>query len=127
MKAAYTARQGQFLAYIHQYSVLNGRAPAEADMQPFFQVTPPSVHQMVLTLKRQEFIRRVPGQAGSITLIVPPESLPQLKRPEARDFQNKLRYFSVSMCSGSNHFFMFTNRVWAARPVASISSAIGQI
>ena len=81
MKAAYTARQGQFLAYIHQYSVLNGRAPAEADMQLFFRVTPPSVHQMVLTLERRGFIRRVPGQARSITLIVPIESLPHLKRP----------------------------------------------
>jgi DNA-binding MarR family transcriptional regulator len=81
MKTAYTTRQGQFLAYIHQYSVLNGCAPAEADMQRFFQVTPPSVHQMVLTLERRGFIRRVPGQARSITLIVPLESLPQLKRP----------------------------------------------
>jgi len=81
MKAAYTARQGQFLAYIHQYSVLNGCAPAEADMQRFFRVTPPSVHQIVLTLERRGFIRRVPGQARSVTLIVPTESLPQLKRP----------------------------------------------
>jgi len=81
MKAACTERQGQFLAYIHQYSVLNGCAPAEADMQRFFQVTPPSVQQMVLTLERRVFIRRVPGQARSITLVVPSGSLPQLKRP----------------------------------------------
>ena len=81
MKAVYTARQGQFLAYNHHYNFLNGWAPAEADMQRFFQVTPPSVHQMVLTLERRGLIRRVPGQARSITLIVPPESLPQLKRP----------------------------------------------
>ncbi|MCX7047332.1 MAG: SOS response transcriptional repressor, partial [Candidatus Sumerlaeota bacterium] len=33
-----TARQGQFLAYIHQYSIVNGCAPAEADMQRFFQI-----------------------------------------------------------------------------------------
>ena len=81
MKAAYAERQGQFLAYIHQYCVLNGCAPAEVDMQRFVQVTPPSVHQMVLTLERRGFIRRVPGQARSITLIIPLESLPQLKRP----------------------------------------------
>ena len=83
MKPAYTKRQGQFLAYLHQYSILNGCAPAEADMQRFFQVTPPSVHQMVLTLERRGFIQRVPGQARSITLIVPPESLPPLRRPQA--------------------------------------------
>lgn len=76
----FTERQGQFLAYIHQYSLVNGCAPAEADMQRFFQITPPSVHSMVLTLERRGFIRRVPGQARSITLVVPPESLPPLQR-----------------------------------------------
>lgn len=76
------ARQGQFLAYIHQYSLVNGRAPAEADMQWYFQITPPSVHSMVLILERRGFIRRVPGQARSITITVPPESLPSLQRVE---------------------------------------------
>jgi DNA-binding MarR family transcriptional regulator len=75
-----TARQGQFLAYIYQYSLLHGCAPAEADMQRYFQIAPPSVHSMVLTLERRRFIRRVPGQARSITLTVPPESLPPLQR-----------------------------------------------
>jgi DNA-binding MarR family transcriptional regulator len=84
MKPLYTERQGQFLAYLYQYSLLNGCAPSEADMQRFFQVTPPTVHQMVLTLERRGFIRRVPGQARSITLIVPPESLPILKRSQGR-------------------------------------------
>ena len=75
-----TARQGQFLAYIHQYGIINGCAPAEAGMQRYFRITPPSVHSMVLTLERRGFIRRVPGQARSITVIVPPESLAPLQR-----------------------------------------------
>lgn len=75
-----TERQGQFLAFIHQYGILNGCAPSEADMQRYFQVTPPSVHTMVLTLEQRGFIRRVPGRARSITLIVSPESLVPLKR-----------------------------------------------
>jgi DNA-binding MarR family transcriptional regulator len=84
MKPLYTERQGQYLAYFHQYSILNGCAPTEADMQRFFQVTPPTVHQMVLTLERRGFIQRVPGQVRSIILTVPPESLPLLKRPQDR-------------------------------------------
>ena len=75
-----TERQGQFLAYIFQYRLAHGCAPAEGDMQRYFQITPPSVHSMVLTLERRGFIRRVPGQARSITLLVPPDSLPPLKR-----------------------------------------------
>lgn len=37
---------------------------------------------MVLTLERRGYIRRVPGQARSITLLVRPESLPRLNPPE---------------------------------------------
>ena len=77
-----TERQGQFLAYIYYYTLVNGRAPAEADMERFFRTTPPSVHSMVLTLERLGFINRVPGQARSITVLVPPESLPALRRVE---------------------------------------------
>ena len=87
MNPTYTERQGQFLAYIHQYGIVNGSAPAEADMQRFFQITPPSVHSMVLTLERRGLIRRVPGQARSITLIVSPESLPPLKRVQPGSFK----------------------------------------
>ena len=75
-----TNRQGQFLAFIHHYSILNGMAPAEADMQRFFQITAPSVHSMVLMLERRGFIRRVPGEARSLVLLVSPESLPPLDR-----------------------------------------------
>lgn len=75
-----TVRQGQFLAYIHHYGLVNGCSPAEADMQRFFQITAPSVHSMMLTLERRGFLRRVSGQPRSITFLVPPESLPPLKR-----------------------------------------------
>ena len=81
-RPAFTARQGQFLAFIHAYTLVNGRPPAEADMMRFFRLTPPSVHQMVLRLERRGFIRRVPGQARSISLVVRPESLPPLQRPQ---------------------------------------------
>ena len=78
MKPPYTPRQGQFLAYINHYITLHGRPPAEAEMMQFFQVTPPSVHQMILTLERRGLISRVPGQARSITLRLPAEKLPPL-------------------------------------------------
>ncbi|HSI87162.1 MAG: LexA family protein [Candidatus Methylacidiphilales bacterium] len=74
-----TDRQGQFLAYIYQYSQIHGRAPAEKDMQDFFQITAPSVHSMVLMLEKNHFISRIPGMARSIQLLVPSDQLPQLK------------------------------------------------
>ena len=76
---SFTAKQGQYLAFIHAYTQVLGRPPAEADMQRHFQVSPPSVHQMVLTLERGGFIRRQPGVARSIELLVEPAELPPLQ------------------------------------------------
>ena len=74
----FTEKQGQYLAFICVYKRLFGQPPAEADMQRHFRVTPPSVHQMVLGLERDGFIRRQPGLARSIDILVPPQDLPIL-------------------------------------------------
>ena len=74
----YTPLQGQYLAYIYYYSKLNGKPPAERDMQYYFRVTPPAVHQMVLTLEKKGFIFRVPGSARSLTLRLKRAELPDL-------------------------------------------------
>jgi repressor LexA len=74
----FTPKQGQYLAFIHLYTRLNRRPPAEADMQQYFRVSPPSIHQMVLTLERAVFIRRQPAVARSIELLVDPRQLPEL-------------------------------------------------
>jgi Mn-dependent DtxR family transcriptional regulator len=75
----FTEKQGQYLAFIYAYTRVLGRPPAEADIQRYFKVTPPTVHQMVLTLERLGLIRRTPGVARSIQLLVEPESLPVLR------------------------------------------------
>ena len=74
----FTAKQGQYLAYIHLYTRLPRRPPAETDMQEYFRVSPPSVHRMVLTLERAGFIRRQPRTPRSIELLVDPTQLPDL-------------------------------------------------
>ena len=74
----FTPKQGQYLAYIHLYMRLHRRPPAETDMQQYFRVSPPSVHQMVVTLERAGFIRRQPRVARSIELLVDPKHLPEL-------------------------------------------------
>jgi DNA-binding MarR family transcriptional regulator len=67
------------LAFIYAYTQVMGRPPAEADLQRHFRVTPPSVHQMVLTLERQGLIRRQPGVARSIAVLIDPKDLPVLQ------------------------------------------------
>ena len=79
MTSNYTPRQGLFLAFIYYYTKLNGRPPAEADMERYFRVLAPAVHQMVVTLGKRGFIERVPGQSRSIRLLLPREGLPDLE------------------------------------------------
>ena len=47
----YTKKQGQYLAYIHTYTLLHRRPPSHADMIEFFRVTPPSVVSMLNRLQ----------------------------------------------------------------------------
>jgi len=77
-KPRFTAKQGQYLAFIHAYTKLHRQAPAEADLQRHFKVTPPAVHTMVLTLGRLGFIERMPGRPRSIRLRIPAAELPDL-------------------------------------------------
>ena len=79
---SFTPKQGQYLAFIHAYTRVLGRPPAEADLQRHFRVSPPSVHQMVLTLERAGLIRRQPGVARSIKVLVDSEALPPLRPTE---------------------------------------------
>jgi DNA-binding MarR family transcriptional regulator len=78
-KTQLTEKQGQYLAFIHVYVLLNRQSPAEADFQRFFGVTAPSVHQMIVQLERLGLIRRTPRQARSIELLIAHHELPQLQ------------------------------------------------
>ncbi len=77
-KPAFTAKQGQYLAFIHYYTNIHGRSPAEADLQRYFKVSPPVVHAMILTLERQGLIDRVPGKARSVRLRISRTEVPDL-------------------------------------------------
>jgi DNA-binding MarR family transcriptional regulator len=79
MAADYTPRQGQFLAFIYYYTKLNGIPPAESDMQRYFRVSAPAVHEMVKTLERRGYISREPGQPRTIRILLPREELPDLE------------------------------------------------
>ena len=73
-----TTKQGQYLAFIYYYTKVNGRSPAERDIQIYFKVTPTAVHDMILKLEELGFISRVPRQARSIKLLVSRAEIPDL-------------------------------------------------
>lgn len=77
-KLPFTAKQGQYLAFIYMYTKVNGRPPAEADMQRYFRVTPPSVHSMVVALETQGLISRIKRQPRTIKVLLPRDEIPAL-------------------------------------------------
>ena len=48
-------------------------------MRRHFEVTAPSVHQMVVTLEKAGLIKREPGTPRSIQIMLAPEELPILR------------------------------------------------
>ncbi len=79
MISSFTDLQGQYLAYIATYTKLHRRPPAEAELQAYFRVTPPTVHRMIVVLAERGLIRRRPGEPRSIEVLVPPDHLPPLR------------------------------------------------
>lgn len=78
-KAGYTPKQGQYLSFIYYYTKIHGLPPSEADVQHYFRVSPPTVHQMILTLEAKGLIERVPRTSRSVRLTVPRSDLPDLE------------------------------------------------
>jgi Mn-dependent DtxR family transcriptional regulator len=72
----FTHKQGQYLAYIYYYSKVNGRPPAQADIQRYFNVTPPTVHQMLVALEGKGLLEKTAYQSRAITVLVPINQLP---------------------------------------------------
>ena len=78
MAERFTKRQGEYLAFIHAYMLVNKCAPAQSDIQYYFGVSSAAVHQMMVGLETQRLIERIPRQSRSIRLLVPSDSIPAL-------------------------------------------------
>jgi hypothetical protein len=76
MAAEITARQGQFLAFIHGFTVKHGYAPSFEQIGAHFGITAPSVNTMIKTLERRGLLSRLPGVARSLRVLVPAAVLP---------------------------------------------------
>ena len=76
---SFTAKQGQYLAFIYNYTKIHCQAPSESDLERYFRVSPPAIHDMIKALERNGFIERTPGRARSIRLLVQAEHLPRLE------------------------------------------------
>jgi len=78
-KKPYTDKQGQYLAFIYNYTRIHGRPPAQADFQRYFNVSAPTIHQMILQLEKKCFITRCVNTPRSITLAIADDQVPPLR------------------------------------------------
>ena len=74
----FTKKQGQYLAFIHTYTKMHRKPPAEADIRAYFRTSAPAVHQMIVTLAEKGLISKIPYTPRSIKVCVPPEQIPEL-------------------------------------------------
>lgn len=72
----FTQKQGQYLAFIFYYTKVNGRPPAQADIQRYFNVTAPTVHQMLVSLENKGLLEKTANQSRGITVLIPVHELP---------------------------------------------------
>src|SRR5215471_4875911 len=56
----FTAKQGEYLAFIYNYTKIHRCPPAESDLQYYFRVSPPAIHDMIKTLERNGLIEKQP-------------------------------------------------------------------
>ncbi len=77
MSPAFTARQGEYLAFIHRYTQKFGVAPSFEDIGRHFGTTPPSVNNMIKTLCARGLLSRSPGVARSLRVVAPEWLLPE--------------------------------------------------
>ena len=75
----WTERQGQYLAFIYDYTKVNRQPPAETDIARFFGLAPPSVHRMVVELVERGLLAKTPGAARSLRVLVRRAELPELE------------------------------------------------
>lgn len=79
MARALTRTQGQYLAYIHFYTMVHRRPPSENEMADFFAVRGPSAHRMILQLEEHGYLSRTPGQPRTLKVLLSRESIPELE------------------------------------------------
>ena len=83
----------------------------------FFRVTPPSVHQMVLSLEKAGLISRKPGVARSIVVLLDRSDLPELNPRDAQPVKTTVtRYVVDRVLTLGAHPFGY-------QPQASVISA----
>ena len=74
----FTAKQGEYLAYLYLYRKLHRCSPSESEIAEYFRVSPPSVHQMIVKLEEKGLITREPGVPRSARVTVPRSEIPEL-------------------------------------------------
>ena len=78
-RQSFTPRQGQYLSYIHHFTLINRQAPTPVEIKTYFDVSLSAVNQMLATLEARGFISRIPYQPLNMRVLVSPQELPILE------------------------------------------------
>jgi repressor LexA len=130
--AAFTARQGEYLAFIHRYTQKFGVAPSFEDIGRHFGTTPPSVNNMIKTLCARGLLARLPGVARSLRVVVPEWLLPESEfgggreRSSARANTAALPAADVAVIAATAVLDAVMPHVAFDGPAAGLAAAVAQ-
>lgn len=75
----FTPRQGQFLAFIHNYTKVSGQAPTDRDLERYFKISSSGVREMIERLEWGKFVACSDGKPRTLRVLIPAEQLPELE------------------------------------------------
>lgn len=67
MTPSFTVRQGEYLAFMHRFTLRHGVAPSFDEIAAHFGTSPPSVNGMIKTLSSPPPAERRPGSRRAVT------------------------------------------------------------
>jgi repressor LexA len=132
MSPAFTARQGQYLVFIHRYTQKFGVAPSFEDIGRHFGTTPPSVNNMIKTLCARGLLSRLPGVARSLRVVVPEWLLPESEfggrreKSTARPNTAALPTADVAVMAATAVLDALMPHVAFDEPAAGLAAAVAQ-
>jgi len=91
MAPPFTARQGQYLAFIHRFTARYGVAPSFDEIAAHFGTSSPGVNGMIKMLERRRLLSRVPGVARSLRVLVPASMLTEGDFGQRGDASRKVK------------------------------------
>lgn len=75
----YSPRQGQFIAFIHNFTKVSGQAPTDRDVERYFKISSSGAREMIERLEWGKFVASSDDKPRRLRVLIPAEQVPELE------------------------------------------------